>query len=237
MSGVTASPKNPIERLPRGPHSLTRSEVRESQRGRLLLATAEAVAEKGYVATSVADILRRAKVSRTTFYELFDDKRDCFIAACGAAAELVVAAMTESAPNVPAESATPLERLDALLEGYLRTIAAAPALARVFLVEVYAAGDEAIRQRRAMLERFADLVAETHRDQPGLLGTAPDQRFAAEMLVGAVSSMVTNAVGVGEGDRVMELHEPMMQLAARLIDGRPRTGFVTGFGPPEGQNR
>ncbi|NLA36263.1 MAG: TetR/AcrR family transcriptional regulator [Actinobacteria bacterium] len=220
---MTAPPRTSTERLPRGPHSLTRSEVRESQRARLLLATAEAVAEKGYVATSVADILRRAKVSRTTFYELFGDKRDCFIAACEAASELVVAAMTASTPSPSAEPASPLERLDALLEGYLRTIAADPALARVFLVEVYAAGDDAVRQRRGMLERFADLVAETHRGQPGLLGTAPDQRFAAEMLVGAVSSMVTNAVGVGEGDRVMQFHEPMMRLAARLLDGPPLT--------------
>src|SRR5690606_30880284 len=72
----------PVKRLPRGPHGLPREEVERSQRERLLTAAAEAVAEKGYASMSVADILKGASVSRTTFYQLFDDKLDCFLAAC-----------------------------------------------------------------------------------------------------------------------------------------------------------
>lgn len=216
MAGVSTPATRPLDRLPRGPHSLTRTQVRDSQRERVLLATTEAVAEYGYVATSVADILQRAKVSRTTFYELYTDKQQCFIAACEYASEYLLAALAadDEATDPPA---SPIARLDALLEVYLRTVAASPGFARVFLVEVYAAGEETIRLRRAMLDRFADLAAETHRGEAGLLGTEPHQRFAAETLVGAVSSMVTNAVGVGEGDRVTELHAPMMELARRLL--------------------
>jgi hypothetical protein len=51
-----------------------------------------------------------------------------------------------------------------------------------------------------------------------LLGTRPDQRFAAEMIVGAVSSMVTNIVGVGEFERLPQLHRDLMDLAAKLLD-------------------
>ena len=222
MVVVSASAKTPLERLPRGPHSLTRSEVRDSQRDRVLLATTQAVAENGFVATSVADILQRAKVSRTTFYELYADKQECFTAACAFASEILLVALADDVRATDAAS-TPLERLDALLEVYLRTVAASPGLARVFLVEVYAAGEDTIRLRRSMLERFADLAAETHRGETGLFGTEPHQRFAAETLVGAVSSMVTNAVGVGEGDRVGDLHAPMMELVRRLLEGDERS--------------
>ena len=67
--------------LPRGRHGLSREQVEASQRLRLMRAMAEVMAEKGYARTSVADILRRARVSRETFYELFDSKEDCFMSA------------------------------------------------------------------------------------------------------------------------------------------------------------
>jgi hypothetical protein len=66
------------------------------------------------------------------------------------------------------------------------------------------------------MERFADIVAETHRGERGVLGTRAEQRFAAQAFVGAVSSLVTNAVGVGETDRLLDLHKPLLRLAARI---------------------
>ena len=87
----------------------------------------------------------------------------------------------------------------------------------MFLVEVYAAGPAAIEQRRASLERFVDIVAETHRGETGVLGTKPSQRFAAQAFVGAVSSLVTNAVGVGDTDGLCSsLQAPLMRLAAQI---------------------
>ena len=204
--------------LPRGPHKLSREEVARSQRERLLEATTAAVAENGYVATSVADILKRAGVSRTTFYEMFRDKQDCFLAAYRAQAELVASVMEAAlAPGYAPDE--PVERLDRLLRVYLEGLRLQPALARVFLVEVYAAGPEAIAQRLASMELFTDLIAESYRGEPGLLGTEPHQRFAAEVLVGAVSSMVTNIVAVGDVDRLPELHAPLMALARQIQMG------------------
>ena len=68
-------------RLPRGRHGLTRAEVESSQRDRLLDAMADAMSEQGYVATPVADVIKRAGVSRESFYELFSSKLDCFMSA------------------------------------------------------------------------------------------------------------------------------------------------------------
>src|SRR6195256_1200113 len=70
-----------VQQLPRGRHRLSRDQVLASQRGRMLAAMAEAVAEKGYVGTAVADVIERAGVSRETFYEHFSSKEDCFLAA------------------------------------------------------------------------------------------------------------------------------------------------------------
>ncbi|MCW2988568.1 MAG: transcriptional repressor BetI, partial [Solirubrobacterales bacterium] len=68
-------------RPPRGRHGLPPEVVARSQRDRLLEATMQVVAEKGYAATTVADLTKRAGISRTTFYELFADKEACFLAA------------------------------------------------------------------------------------------------------------------------------------------------------------
>jgi AcrR family transcriptional regulator len=204
--------------LPRGPHKLSREEVEASQRERLLAAATDAVAEKGYVSTSVADILRRAGVSRTTFYTMFSDKQDCFLAALQVNADTVAALMEAELEAVKADpSQDRLARLDRVLGTYLELLHAAPALARVFLVDVYAAGPEAIAQRRRTLDRFVDIVAETYRGASGPLGTEPEQRLAAEVLVGAVSSMVTNAVGAGDVEALPALRKPLMQLAERIL--------------------
>jgi AcrR family transcriptional regulator len=211
--------RDPLSPLPRGPHRLTRAEVERSQRERLLAAMAAAVAEKGYANTAVADVLAGAGVSRATFYAQFRDKADCFLAAYRAAVELVTAVMAAELEAVRASGEPdPLARLERVLAVYLESLRGAPALAKTFLVEVYAAGPEAIRLRRQSLEGFADVVAETHRGEPGLLGTEPHQRFAAEVLVGAVSSMVTNLVGVEEFDRLPQLREPLMALARTLTE-------------------
>lgn len=214
---MATDPRRP---LPRGPHGLSREEVELSQRARLLQATTDAVAELGYVKTTVADILARAGVSRATFYRLFRDKEDCFEAAYRANAELVASAMAAALDTLQAgDDLDPLARLDRVLAMYLAALRNAPALARVFLIEVYAAGPAAIEQRRASLEGFVDIVAETHRGETGVLGTDPDQRFAAQAFVGAVSSLVTNAVGVGDTDGLLELREPLMRLAAQITQG------------------
>jgi AcrR family transcriptional regulator len=212
------SAADPGRALPRGPHGLSREAVELSQRARLLQATTEAVAELGYVKTTVADILTRAGVSRATFYQLFRGKEDIFLAAYKNNADFVAAVMGMQLEQLKAAGADldPLERLSQILDVYLTALRVAPALARVFLVEVYAAGPTAIEQRRASLEQFVDIVAETHRGETGVLGTKPSQRFAAQAFVGAVSSLVTNAVGVGETDDLPSLKEPLMKLAAQI---------------------
>jgi AcrR family transcriptional regulator len=186
----------------------------------MLSAITEAVAEKGYANTVVADVIKRSGVSRATFYEQFRDKADCFRAAFESHAALVTTLMTASLDDLRSSDAPPLEKLDRVLSTYLGALALAPALARVFLVEVYAAGPECIEQRRRSLEVFVDVVAATHDGLDGPLGTRPEQRFAAEVLVAAVSSMVTAIVAAEQLERLPELHDQLMRLAAEILVAR-----------------
>lgn len=213
-------PKAQARVLPRGPHGLSRDEVAQSQRFRLLTAMTDAVAEKGFANTVVADVVSRSGVSRATFYAMFRDKEDCFQAAYEMNAALVARLMEMGLEELHNDvSSGPVEKLERVLGLYIDTLATAPALARVFLVEVYAAGPAAIAQRRASIDRFVDIVAATQEGHPGLLGPGEDQRFAAEMIVNAVSAAVTNIVGVGDMDELQDLRRKLIALARRLFGG------------------
>jgi AcrR family transcriptional regulator len=196
-----------VTALPRGRHGLSREEVAAAQRDRLLRATAEAMTENGYAATSVADILRRAGVSRETFYEQFSSKQDCFVAALEQAIALLRDAMRASAPP----GTDRRERIAAMLRTYLSAIAAEPALARLFLVEVYAAGEAAMRRRHELQEEFATAMA-------AVLGVrSAADRFACAAFVAAASSLVTARIVERDTAGVLALGPPLTALAARLF--------------------
>src|SRR6267154_6051848 len=68
-------------RLRPGPNGLPRGQVTEIQRSRMLAAAVDAVEEVGYARMTVAQVIGRARVSRKTFYDVFADREDCFLAA------------------------------------------------------------------------------------------------------------------------------------------------------------
>jgi AcrR family transcriptional regulator len=205
---VMAATPTPTRPLPRGRHGLPRETVVRSQRERLLRAMAETMAKRGYVRTSVADVLGAAGVSRETFYEQFTSKEDCFMAAYDAAAELLLADIPRAAAGATAGR---LEAFERGLGAYLDALAAEPDFARLFLVEVYAVGAEAIARRMRAQERFVDALSETLDPQ----GT---ERFAVEALVAAIAQMVTARLAVGDVDGLRALRGPLTDLVARALD-------------------
>ena len=138
----------------------------DPHRNRLLIGMAEAVAEKGYRAVTIADVVRHARVSRRTFYEHFVDKESCFLAAYDGAAALILEMIARALADVPGE-----RRIAAALDAYLDGMVEEPALTRVFLVEILAAGPRALAHRRTVHERFAAqqraLVDELRARDPG----------------------------------------------------------------------
>jgi AcrR family transcriptional regulator len=197
-----------VEQLPRGRHRLSREEVLTSQRGRMLRAIAEAVAEEGFAAVTVAEVIGRAGVSRETFYEQFSNKEDCFLQALDAVADrleqVLRAALAERADS-------PVARLDRVLDAYLHALAAEPALAKAYLLDAYGAGPRATARRIELQQRFVDMVAE-------VLGSSdPSSRFACETVVAAIASLATTRVGSGRADELPDLRQRLIELIARLF--------------------
>ncbi|PNE37388.1 TetR/AcrR family transcriptional regulator [Streptomyces noursei] len=212
------------ERLPSGRHHLSRDEVVASQRVRMLTATAEVMKEKGYAGTSVADIIRRAGVSRETFYQQFRSKEDCFVQALDAATHQLIGLLEAAWQQSPADSPrsmpsppqpTPEEIFRRLLRRYLHALAERSAFARLFLVEVYAAGPAATARRMEWQCRFVDALAEIFPAGDG--GDPDERRFGCEALVAAAAHMVTVRLVADDVAGLHALEEPLVRLAVRLL--------------------
>ncbi|HEY3020189.1 MAG TPA: TetR/AcrR family transcriptional regulator [Solirubrobacteraceae bacterium] len=196
--------------LPRGPHGLARDVVEASQRARLLDAMAQAVAEKGYGAVSVADVIARAGVSRKTFYEHFRDKLDCFLAAY----EVGVEVLLGTVHTADGGGGDVLAVTRARIRAYLETLAAEPAFARTFLIEVNAAGPAAIERRRAVHRQFAVLARELVESVPGA-PRLPDELYLAA--VGATNEVVSAWVVEGRTAQLPELEDVVFHIQVSLL--------------------
>jgi AcrR family transcriptional regulator len=124
--------------LPGGHHGLSPEQVAESQRERLLAGVAHAVAQRGYRATTITEIVRAASVSSAAFYEHFESKEQCFLAAFDAVVDHLrdlVARAVEPVPDWP-------HQVIEALRTALRFFAAEPDLARLCLIEPITASPE-----------------------------------------------------------------------------------------------
>ena len=123
-------------RLPAGRHGLPREFIVQNQRERIITALVDTVAERGYNATTVANITKAASVSRRTFYEHFADKEACFLAAYDMVADHIRASMRAAAESFEDWP----QQVRAALATMLRFLAAEPELARLCMIEPVAAG-------------------------------------------------------------------------------------------------
>jgi AcrR family transcriptional regulator len=187
--------------LPRGPHGLTRAQVAGSQRARLMRAFTELMAERGYAGVRVGDLVARAGVSRSTFYEHFAGKEECLLAAYDRFAAAVGAAITpeldEDAPWHTFVAAT--------VDGYLALLQHDLVAARAFLVEMAAAGPQARERRHRAVDAFASQLAQRHariRAREGSLGALPPRAYRALAL--AVRELVHDLL---EREPLPELRE------------------------------
>jgi AcrR family transcriptional regulator len=185
-------------RPPRGRHGLPPEVVSRSQRDRLLEAAMRVVAEKGYAATTVADLTAEAGVSRTTFYELFEDKEACFLAAYDNAVDILVRRISAA---YEAEDRWP-DRARAGLATLLEALAADPAQARLALVDVAAAGPAAQRRYRAAVQRLTPFFDEGRDFAPGGRNVPAN---ASRMAAGAVVGLISDELIAGRAEKLPSL--------------------------------
>jgi AcrR family transcriptional regulator len=199
---VTPAPQSSRGRqphqLPPGRHGLPRSFVARNQRERILNAVAEVVSLAGYAEMSVEDIVVTAGVSRRTFYDHFKSKEDAFLAAYDAVTAQLVGAVGrefEANETFPA-------RVRGCLGAFLHFVASEPAFADMCIVEVMAAGPQAVARRNQAMQAFVALIQQGA-DEAG--GTRRAPALAAETIVGGIYEVVYARILQGEGARLPEL--------------------------------
>jgi AcrR family transcriptional regulator len=193
-------------RLPRGRHGLSRELVARSQRERLLAAVVRVTAANGYESTSVADILEEAGVGRESFYELFEDKKDCLLAARA----ILIEDLGTTVATAYAGPGTWADRIRDALAAMLDWLAADPAAARVVFVELAAIGADSRELFRADFARFTKLMADgLERPEP-----VPGLPRATGLAVGAALARVYEEV---VRDRTTELPLLLPELTYELL--------------------
>jgi len=201
------------EPLPRGRHKLSPAAVRESQRARIVRAMLECVGRDGYEATTVPQVVATARVSRNAFYELFDDKADCFIAACDEIAEQFLGELLKLASEP--------DWIQATREGtrrYLRWWQQRPTFAQAYLVSLPTVGERATRQRErqyvAFRSMFADLGRRARAEQPEL---GPLGELVPRLLVLSITELVAEEVRAGRAASLPDLADEIALFAIRLL--------------------
>ena len=197
-----------IEVLPRPRFSNTREELRASQRGRLICAIADSVAAKGYAATSVADVIALAGVSRKTFYEHFGDKEDCFLAAYDHGAKATYEALVNAAEGLTDWR----EILDAVLTTWLDFLDADLSFTRAYMIEFWAAGDAARERWKLRRDRTGELMKTLHKlarkEDPSIVRVS-DTVVAA--VVGGVNRVLISHVLSGGRKPLIELKPELLR--------------------------
>lgn len=230
---------SPEARLPRGPHTLTREEVRANQQERLVAAMIALVGENGYAGTTVAKVLARAGVSRKAFYQHFPNKEVCFLAAYD-----VIAAEGRSEITRAYEGAAgPAEGAQMAIAKLFERAIDNPGNVRLALVEAGVVGQAGIDRRERLMSEYEDLL----RDMLGLPrgpGTVPNPVLRG--IVGGLNGILNAHVRSGRLEQLRELiphmvgwatsYNPppssMMQLLTQPLNGHTLTSGMSGGRAP-----
>jgi len=216
--------------LPRGPHDLTRDQVRAAQANRLFAAVAELVADVGYPAVTIGAIAGRAGVSRATFYEHFTNKEACYVAAYERFGQVLAERIAGSIHDTDRWT----DLVDAALTAYLGTLDADRAAARAFVLEIDGAGPTARAAGRRLYTQMADFVRGVHddirRDHPEL-GELPPESSTA--LVHGLRGLVRDVLDTQAEPTLVDLVPSLAQFTRAIILG---AGAVADppAGPPSG---
>lgn len=210
--------------LPRGRHRLTRGAVVEHQRHRLIRAVPSAVRGKGFAAATVEDICVQAGVSRRTFYENFRDKHDCFVTSYRHHSQEVMAMVTAAASAADGYE----ERARLGLLTLLRFLAEQPDLAYMAVVEVMAAGPEAVAERDNAVAALTALIGEP------VLAEAPHP--LPDMLLrtvsGAILQLIYSRVLAGRAAELEALLPMIMYMVLVASQGPENAALKVGLLAP-----
>ncbi|HEV3380573.1 MAG TPA: helix-turn-helix domain-containing protein [Trebonia sp.] len=221
QEGSLASTHEGKPGLPRGRNRLPALTVRASQRDRLLRAVIAAVAESGYAPVTVADIVRRARVSRAAFYEHFAGKDDCLLAATGEGGQMLIGRVLTAARRA-GEDAAPEDVLRAGCRAFLSFLAEEPAFSRVIYVYMPAIGATAVARVQAASDHFAEINRKWHeraRQRHPEWPAVPGEAYLA--LAGATEELVKALVRADRTKELPDLEDTLVSLHLAVLAARP----------------
>jgi len=170
----------------------------------MLEALVELIAEQGYARTTVGGIAAKAGVSRTTFYEQFGSKEECFRVAYDTVVEHLVEAIVAAVGNIKDRR----KQMRAGIDAALRYCAEHPGAAATFIAEVHTAGPEALEQRYRVHERFCDVID----------SYVPDVPPAASMaVVTSIDAMAHNLIRQRRASELPKLSDDAQYVAEKLL--------------------
>lgn len=191
------------------------------KRERILEGMLEAVGRRGYEQTTVQDAIEAAGLYRQAFYDSFSDKEDCYLQALEAGAMWAESVMRESAAAAEADWRG---RMRGALRGLLEFLDSRPQIGRALLVEVHAAGPQAVEKRTEAMVRAARLIDLAREEGDD---TAP--AISAEAVVAGILAVLHTRLA-GEREDGFELLLPeLMYLAVLPYFGVDAAAAELGF--------
>lgn len=202
--------------LPRGPQALPRGEVAAHQRERLFAAMIAAVDERGFVATTISDLVEHAGVSRRTFYEHFENKEQCLLLTY----DMLIETLTARLATLDATAGQGLQRLEALLSGLFEAAVERPDAARLVCVELAAAGPPGVERWARGSKRLAGFIGEVFAEADGA-DSIPEP--VAQAIVGALRKILYSRVRRKRSSRALraELTKLLPDLIAWIASYHP----------------
>jgi AcrR family transcriptional regulator len=192
-------PAKPRERgLPRGPQALPPEEVAADQRERLYEATIHAVNERGFVATTISDLVAHAGVSRRSFYEHFENKEECLLATYDALIGRLTARIAQ-AYNPKDEW---VDQIEAIVQALFEASSDRPDAARLVSVEMGAAGPIGIERWARDAELLTAFFVSVFEHAPGEGAVPPP---IARAIVGALRTILYSRVRRERSSRSLKL--------------------------------
>ncbi|HSR95054.1 MAG TPA: helix-turn-helix domain-containing protein [Solirubrobacterales bacterium] len=218
-----------LQAKPAGRHRLAPEVRAEHQRERILDASTRVFAERSYQGTTIDDIVAAAKVGVGSFYDLFDNKADCFVQAYE---RIVAAARARISAAVPAEAGWP-EQACAALRALLELIEAEPVRAKIALVEVQTAGPEALTRHEETVDSVVPLLARGRAENPALAELELPSHLE-EAIVGGLAWLLQQRLAQGEFEGV-DAHLPdVLEIAVVPYTGREAiASLIAATGPDD----
>ncbi len=197
-----------MKTTPIAPETISEGEYRD----RLLAATLGGIGDVGWADLTIAEVVRRARVSKRTFYEHFATKEACLLALYESESSRLLNELDAAIAQVPRGEG----RIGEGASVYLGHLRARPRVVRTLALEVLHLGGEGLAVRRRVMQRFA---AHMQREINAAGTRPPISLDVAMVIVGGINELVLEALEAGRIDRLEELAKPIVEVIGRVLRG------------------